>query len=59
VATSDDWACAFWTPDRNAYISLGQMYVDDKRFKANCDAYAPGLASFVSEAIKVFVESGL
>ena len=53
------WFCNFWTPDRDAYISVGNMYVDDARFTANYDAHAPGLAVYLRDAIKVYAESRL
>jgi len=31
---------------------LGQMYVNDERFKKNIDRHADGTAEFISEAIK-------
>ena len=33
---------------------LGQMYVQDARFKKNIDKHADGTAEFISEAIKVY-----
>jgi hypothetical protein len=59
IAKHYEWICAFWTPNREAYRGLGQMYVDDPRFTANYDDFAPGLASFVNEAIKVYADSNL
>ena len=35
---------------------LGQMYVQDERFKNNIDKNATGTAEFVSKAIKVYCE---
>jgi hypothetical protein len=32
------------------------MYNDDQRFKANIDKVAPGLAEFMREAIRIYVE---
>jgi hypothetical protein len=45
------WVCAFWTPNRDAYIGLGQLYVDDERFTATYDVYAKGLAAFICDAM--------
>ncbi len=56
IAQHYKWICTFWTPNKEAYIALGQMYVDDPRFTEHYDKYAPGLAPFVSAAIKVFAE---
>ena len=33
---------------------LGQMYVEDERFKSYIDKHADGTAAFISEAIKVY-----
>lgn len=41
----------FWTPNRESYRGLGQMYVDDERFTATYDAFAPGLAVYLRDAI--------
>jgi MerR family transcriptional regulator, thiopeptide resistance regulator len=49
----------FWTPTREAYVGLGQMYVDDERFTATYDAFAPGLAPYLRDAMAVFAEATL
>lgn len=36
------------------FSSLGEMYVCDERFKNNIDKIEPGLAQFISDAIKVY-----
>ena len=46
----------FWTPNRKSYRGLGQMYVDDERFTATYDAFAPGLAVYLRDAIDVWAE---
>ena len=38
----------------DAFYGLGQLYIQDERFKKNIDRYGEGLASFMSEAMKVF-----
>lgn len=53
------WVAAFWTPNREAYIALGEMYVADPRFTANYDQLAPGLASFIRDAMRVWAEANL
>lgn len=37
-------------------FGLGQMYVQDERFKKNIDKYSEGTALFVCEAIKVYCD---
>ncbi len=49
----------FWTPSKEAYVGLGQMYVDDERFTATYDAFAPGLAPYLRDAMAVFAGSSL
>jgi len=46
----------FWTPAPEQLLGLADLYNDDPRFKANIDKAAPGLAGFMREAIKVYVE---
>ncbi len=36
---------------------LGQMYVEDERFKNNIDKHACGTAAFISKAIKAYCNS--
>lgn len=38
----------------DAFYGLGQLYIQDERFTKNIDRYGEGLASFMSEAMKVF-----
>lgn len=49
----------FWTPTAAAYAGLGQMYVDDPRFTATYDAYAPGLAPYLRDAMAVYAREQL
>ncbi len=70
-ATSDDpavqeliklhyqWICIFWTPNREQYIGLGEMYGQDPRFTEFYDKKANGLADFIGEAIRVWSEQNL
>lgn len=51
------WICVFWTPNAEAYRGLGQMYVDDERFTATYDAFAPGLARYLRDAIDVYART--
>lgn len=53
------WVSAFWTPDHDAYVGLGRMYVDDPRFTATYDAVEPGLAQFTCDAIAVWARQHL
>lgn len=49
----------FWTPNRASYTGLGQIYVDDPRFAATYDAFAPGLATYLRDAMTVFAQATL
>jgi len=53
------WMSNFWTPNREAYIGIANMYVDDPRFTAHYDERAPGLAGYLRDAIMVYAESRL
>ena len=59
VARHHRQIATFWTPDRAAYVGLGHMYVDDERFTATYDAFAPGLAPYLRDAIAVYAEANL
>lgn len=41
----------FGTYSYDAFIGLGQLYVQDERFTANIDQYGQGLAQYMSEAM--------
>lgn len=49
----------FWTPDAQSFAALGQMYVDDPRFRATYDGLAPGLAGYVRDAMAAFAATRL
>ena len=48
-----------WTPDRVSYAGLGQLYVDDPRFRARYDALDPALAEFYRDAIAAYARQRL
>lgn len=51
--------CRFWTPGQGAYKCLGQMYVDDNRFKENYEKIADGLAEYQRDAMIVYADEQL
>jgi DNA-binding transcriptional MerR regulator len=51
--------CIWWTPNRQAYKCLGQMYVDDERFKVNYMKIAEGLAEYQAAAMAAYAEARL
>ena len=48
------WICNFWSPNKESYIGLGQMYVADSRFNEHYENFAPGLASFMASAMESY-----
>lgn len=54
-----DFISQFWTPSREAYLGLGETYVNDERFPAQFEAVAPGLAAFFREAMTLYAEARL
>jgi hypothetical protein len=54
-----NWVSVFWKPNKDAYIGLGKMYVDDPRFSINYDKYAPGCAEFMAKAMQIYAQENL
>lgn len=59
VAQLHKWVSQFWTPDRESYIRLGQLYIDHPEMKAHYEGYHRGLAAFLAEAMKCYAERNL
>ncbi|MCO1653487.1 MerR family transcriptional regulator [Pseudonocardia humida] len=59
IARHHAWVCNFWTPNREAYIGLGRLYVDDERFTANIDKAGAGLSVYLRDAIAVYAQAAL
>ena len=53
------WVCQFWTPDRESYPGLGQLYVDAPDFRVQFDEVHPGLAEYLRDAIAVYANARL
>lgn len=47
-----NWIGYFYTPTPEVYEGLGDMYVNDSRFKATYEKFKPGLAQFLRDAMK-------
>ncbi len=45
----------FWSPSDEQLLGLGELYNQDKRFKANFDKIDPRLAEFLRAAIQAYV----
>ncbi len=59
VSLHYDWISLFWTPDREAYEGLADMYVEDHRFRANYDKFGDGTAELLRDAIKIWADTNL
>lgn len=46
----------FWLPNEEQLLGLADLYNNDPRFKSNYEKLAPGLAGFMREAVKVYVD---
>ncbi|WNV91087.1 TipAS antibiotic-recognition domain-containing protein [Umezawaea sp. Da 62-37] len=53
------WVCLSWTPDRESFTGLGQLYVDSPEFKAQFDARAEGLAEYARDAMSAYARARL
>lgn len=56
-----NWVKQFWTPDKESFPALGQMYteLEWKKFFEKYDAHHPKLAMFIAEGMKVFAQAEL
>ena len=51
--------CLFWTPTREAYRNLGQMYVGDERFRQNIGNGDDAVVEYLRDAMAVYAENRL
>ena len=51
--------CRFWTPTAAAYEGLGQLYVNDPRFRSGYDEVAAGLAEYQRDAMAAYADARL
>lgn len=49
----------FYTVTAGIYRGLGQMYVEDERFRTFYDQYRPGLADFMQKAITYYADHSM
>ena len=54
-----DWVNNFWTPTKETYLGLGQMYLEHPDFRAFYNQLHPNLAGYLVAAMKVFAERKL
>ncbi|MDQ2582734.1 MerR family transcriptional regulator [Saccharothrix yanglingensis] len=53
------WLCRSWTPNRESYTGLGQLYVDAPDFKSQFDAHVEGFAEYVRDAMAAYAQARL
>ncbi|TNE74546.1 MerR family transcriptional regulator [bacterium] len=58
IVRHHEWVNTFYDCSLEMYAGLSDLYVQDERFKANYDSVKPGLAEFLSKAMKKYVEKG-
>lgn len=56
IQTHYNWVCHFWTPNKETYIGLSQMYQDHPEFKEFYTEPHPELLEFITKAMAVFAE---
>lgn len=49
----------FWTPNREAYKGLGQLYVDDERFRQTIGAGDDSVVEYLRDAMTVYADTKL
>lgn len=49
----------FWTPTAESYKGLGQMYVDDERFRRNIGKGDDDLVAYLRDAMAVYADARL
>lgn len=53
------WVTRYWTPSAEGYRNLGQMYVDDQRFRGSYERVTLGLATYQRDAMAVYASERL
>lgn len=49
------WLCNFWTPDRDSYLRLAGMYVNQPKFRKRIERKKPkGLAAYMRDAMTAY-----
>jgi len=60
VARHFAWITQFWTPNRESYTGLGQLYVEHPDFRKFYDqAGGEGLVDYLADAMRVYAERNL
>ena len=49
------WLCNFWTPDRDSYLRLAQLYVNQPKFRMRIERKKPkGMAAYMRDAMTTY-----
>ncbi len=59
ISNHYQWITRHWTPNRESYTGLGDLYADDPRFRANFDRTDPRLAEFLRAAMAEYARTRL
>jgi MerR family transcriptional regulator, thiopeptide resistance regulator len=54
-----EWLELSWTPNRESYTGLAEMYYDDERFRQNIGQGDDELVAYLRDAMKVYAEDNL
>jgi hypothetical protein len=53
------WANTVWDLDKESYLRLAQMYLEDERYQGYYERIHPGLGEYLASAMKTFANSKL
>jgi MerR family transcriptional regulator, thiopeptide resistance regulator len=53
------WICLSWTPNRESYTGLGDLYLEDERFRVQLDVQAEGVAQWARDAMAHYAQTRL
>ena len=59
IPTHRAWLESYWTPNRESYTGLGQLYASHPDFRSQFDAVHEGLADLCAEAMRVYADREL
>ena len=54
-----NWVNHFWTPTKETYSGLAQMYLDHPDFRAFYNKYQPNLVEYIVDAMRIFIDRKL
>ncbi|MFA6916790.1 MAG: MerR family transcriptional regulator [Parachlamydiales bacterium] len=59
IAKHYSWIQQFWTPNRESYIGLAQLYLDMPDYRPWFDQFHPDLLPFFASSMKIYAEKSL